>query len=57
MNSLSILVIALAVNEATGVGSLGGYNDIVDELTDLNGNLSEMKKLFSNSLISIDGEN
>ena len=56
MNSLAILVIILTVNEALGVGSIGGYGDIVDELADLNSHLSDMKELFSGSLTSIDGE-
>ena len=56
MNSLAILVIILTASEALGVGSVGGYGDIVDELADLNSNLSDMKELFSGSLTSIDGE-
>ena len=57
MNTLlAILVIILSVSEALGVGSIGGYGDIADELADLNSNLSEMKELFSGSLTSIDGE-
>ena len=56
MNSLAILVIILTASEALGVGSIGGYGDIVDELADLNSNLSDMKELFSGSLTSIDGE-
>ena len=57
MNSrLAILVIILTASETLGVGSVGGYGDIVDELADLNSNLSDMKELFSGSLTSIDGE-
>ena len=53
---LAILVIILHVSDTLGVGSIGGYGDIADELADLNSNLSEMKELFSGSLTSIDGE-
>ena len=57
MNTLlAILVIILTVNETLGVGSIGGYGDIVDELADLNNNLSDMKELLSGSLTSIYGE-
>ena len=56
MNNLAILVIIFTVHEALGVGSVGGYGDIVDGLADLNSNLSEMKELFSSSLTSIDGD-
>ena len=56
MNNLALLVIIFTVNEALGVGSIGGYDDIAEGLADLNSNLSEMKKLFSSSLTSIDGE-
>ena len=56
MNNPVILVIIFTVNEALGVGSVGGYGDIVDGLADLNSNLSEMKELFSSSLTSIDGD-
>ena len=58
MNTLlARLLIILTVNKALGVGSVGGYGDIVDELADLNSNLSDMKELFSGSLTSIDGKN
>ena len=56
MYNLALLVIIFNVNEALGVGSIGGYDDIAEGLADLNSNLSEMKKLFSSSLTSIDGE-
>mgnify|MGYP001168368151 CR=1 FL=1 len=43
MNTLlAILVISLTVNEALGVGSVGGYSDIVDELADLNLQISSI---------------
>ena len=58
MRSLATFVIisTVSVSEVLGVGSVGGYNDLVEDLADINNNVNEMREFFSSSLTSIDGE-
>ena len=58
MRSLAtfVIIFSVSVSEVHGVGSVGGYDDLVEDLADINNNVNEMREFFSSSLTSIDGE-
>ena len=51
-----VIIFSVTVSEVLGVGSVGGYDDLVEDLADLNNNVNEIREFFSSSLTSIDGE-
>ena len=51
-----VIIFSVTVSEVLGVGSVGGYDDLVEDLADINNNVNEIRELFSSSLTSIHGE-
>ena len=51
-----VIIFSVTVSEVLGVGSVGGYDDLVEDLADLNNNVNEFREFFSSSLTSIHGE-
>ena len=51
-----VIIFSVTVSEVLGVGSVGGYDDLVEDLADINNNVNEIREFFSSSLTSIHGE-